>query len=817
MAAPALPREVKQLRDQLLRDQAPSARKRTEYFDPATFVSRHGRPYSSLRLPISTLMEMRTDAILRFAQLVALVSIFTAKWRIECSSARKAAFIDRALRRIIGRLIVQFYESWNFGWQALVKEFGLMSPSWTFIDRDAQGGPAEAPVWDGGPEVPALVWEPFVPLRPQSVTPVWTPGGDFNGIALAALGALGGYSIPTSLILPTDVVDVPPEIGTIINDQDKPLRKVDVEHSLWLTNERDGQFGSVWGRSRLAYAYKYWWSYEMTLGILNRSIERKGDPTIVVTYPQGSSRVDGQDVPNQTIAFEIGSSARSGSVLAVPSEVWGEDQGTANQSPKWSITYLNVEEHFDKLLGVLSYMDTMKFRSMLVSELAVAEGSGGTSSRNVAAVTGERTAETQVFTMVEWDEIINRYMIPQLADANFPELKDEPARKVTQAFGEDEAALAADLLRSFANADPTRLPMDLPRLLERFQIDSLEGDALAQWERNMAKQAEQAPPLPAPASPNGAAGTTDTGFYYDAPERIQLEDEALLASLPKTKHYVDRAVLAQTRLVRRTWHSLLSAQYEDFAAHVGELDLAESRAERIVSAWRYSREIAAGAIKTISQAMTRIFSRAGAVELSASRLDPGVFDPTSVEMTDWIRDNVAAMVKNVDETTRKQLANYLSGELSLGHSAGQIAAGVREHFSTFPDWRADTIAREETKRFYNAATLFAADSVKAKQVQALDARHGPTDEECERRNGRLFGVADAWREAAKEHVNGTLAWRIIPPEIELSCRYIGEDESNGIAARLDPDERVVNLVEGMDPAVEGEYLDRAVSWFIAAR
>src|SRR4051794_14317362 len=200
MAAPALPAEIQKLREQLTRDQAPSARTRTEFFDPNVFVNRHGRPYSSLRLPISTLTEMRTDAILRFAQLTALVSIFSAKWHIDCSDARKAAFVDQALRRVIGRLIIQFFDSWNYGWTALVKEFGLINPGWTFIDRDAEGGPKAAPVWDGGPEVPALVWEPFVPLRPHSVAPVWTAGGAFNGIALAKSGVSGAYAFPTTAI-----------------------------------------------------------------------------------------------------------------------------------------------------------------------------------------------------------------------------------------------------------------------------------------------------------------------------------------------------------------------------------------------------------------------------------------------------------------------------------------------------------------------------------------------------------------------------------------------------------------------------------------
>jgi hypothetical protein len=90
----------------------------------------------------------------------------------------------------------------------------------------------------------------------------------------------------------------------------------------------------------------------------------------------------------------------------------------------------------------------------------------------------------------------------------------------------------------------------------------------------MIKRAQQSTRPPTPATPNGAAGTTDTGFYYNAPELIQLaEDETLLASLPKTKHYSDRAVLAQTRLVRKLWRALLTEQYEDFAQHIAKADI----------------------------------------------------------------------------------------------------------------------------------------------------------------------------------------------------------------------------------------------------
>jgi hypothetical protein len=151
--------------------------------------------------------------------------------------------------------------------------------------------------------------------------------------------------------------------------------------------------------------------------------------------------------------------------------------------------------------------------------------------------------------------------------------------------------------------------------------------------------------------------------------------------------------------------------------------------------------------------------------------------------------------------------------LRAGRPADTIAANLRKHFAEFPDWRADLIAREETKRYYNAGTLFAAQAADA-QVQAMDGQHGPTDAECERRNGRLFSVSDAWVESAREHVRGTLGWRILPSNIQLSLVRHTREEMGETAARIDQQERVIHLVEGLDPATEGRFLERAVDWLV---
>ena len=821
-AAPALPEEVQAL---LQGGNAPTSRQRTEgYSLNQLFNSLGARPYSSRRIPINTLYDMRTDAILRFASLVALTPLFSGKWKIECRNPQLAAFIDKALRRLIGRLYLQFAESHNFGFEGLAKQFGLLEPGWEYIDTTGDETQVK-PVWDGGPNNPALVWEPFVGLRPESIAPVWNGVGEFNGIAL---DGAGGFSFPMVDFAPGDFI-----AGTNPNDNPNQ-KKIPITHALWITNERDSQFGSIWGYPRLGYAFKYWWAYEMTLGILNRSVELKGDPTVLVTYPIGFSTLDdGTKKLNQDIAYDVGQMARSGSTLLVPSEVWGmDDGGKTTNTAKWSVQYLKPEDNFDKLRAVLDYLDTMKFRSMGVSELSVAEGSGGTSSRNVAATTGERTMEIQSITQTEWDEQINRYMIPQLVEANFPELRDEPIRKVTTFYGEDEAGLAADLVRAIANSNASQLPVDWLSLLDRLEIDTLSGDALQKFQQRLVEQAEapQTPP-PSDSQAGGNAGVDENGFYYPARELIVLsDDDKLIEQLPQTKHYLHADVLKQTRLIRKLWASLLAAQIDDFAAHVeaddialSELELAdddeETRRRKIVeallSSWKFSAAKLGKAVQATSKALASIFARAGQIELESASIPTDGWNPDEKELAQWVKDNAAMLVRNVEETTRKQLNAFLLGQVKRDANAPKIAAALKEHFSGISDRRADLIAREETRKFYNAATLFAAKASGVK-VQALDARKGPTDERCEQRNMQIFDVATAWREEAEEHVRGTLAWRLLPkPAANLVVEHLPASEMGDYLAHLDEESGTIFIQDGLTRAVEAKHLEQVVDYLLA--
>lgn len=772
-----------------------------------------GQPYSSRRLSIEQCYEMRADPIIQFAEMIAMSSIFMANWHIECKNARLANFVDNALRRVIGRLIIQFFGARSFGFQALVKEFAMIQPSWEYINRDAPGGPAVERIFPPGTD--ALIWDAFVPLRPENVEPNWAADGTFNGIKLRNVGS--GFSL---------------QGVTIINPPGPANQKtnavVDLDHSLWIVNERDWQYGSPWGRPRLAYAFKAWWAGELTLGVMNKSIERKGDPTIVVSYPTGQSTdADGKERDNQEIALEIADNARSGAILVVPSEVWGDDDKGTGQ-PKWKITYLKAEENFEQLQSILGYFDVAKFRSMLVSELSVAEGSGGTSSRNVAAVTGQRTAEAQFMAQLEYDEVINRYMIPQIVKANFwePEILNEPIRKVTKSFGEGQVALFQSLLESYANSNAADLPVDWSGMLEIFDVPTLDLASVAAKQKQLAQQAESTAPAPTPAPPaNGNAGVSDTGFYYDAPNRIELEDDALLASLPQTKHYEDTTILAHTRALRKLWFDLLTDQYESFAQHLESSDVALAEdpekkvADRIVSGWRYTSKAYQAAIKRTVTLLTSVFSRAGLLELKRANLSTDDWNPDETELAQWITNNAASMVRKIDETTRKGLNTFLLGAVKADKNAPQIAGDLRAHFAQFPSWRADLIAREEVRQFYNAATLFAAKAAKVKQVQALDARLGPerSDPVCIARNGRLFSIDDAFREeASATHPRDTLAWRILASKVPLSIERVPTADAGDWAARVDREAGVVYFVEGIDPAQEGRFLDQVGQWLESA-
>jgi hypothetical protein len=106
--------------------------------------------------------------------------------------------------------------------------------------------------------------------------------------------------------------------------------KIDLAHSLWVTNEKEQNFGSIFGYPRLGYAYSYWWSYWFRWAIADRAFERKADPSVIVYHPDGEfiNEDTGERMSHSEYALLMGERMRSGGVIALPSEVYEDANGT---------------------------------------------------------------------------------------------------------------------------------------------------------------------------------------------------------------------------------------------------------------------------------------------------------------------------------------------------------------------------------------------------------------------------------------------------------------------------------------------------------
>jgi hypothetical protein len=123
-------------------------------------------------------------------------------------------------------------------------------------------------------------------------------------------------------------------------------------------------------------------------------------------------------------------------------------------------------------------------------------------------------------------------------------------------------------------------------------------------------------------------------------------------------------------------------------------------------------------------------------------------------------------ITDINETTRKSIAETLEIGVGRGYSIPQLVNGVpREAFGgvqgaltangvqVWDNYRAEVIARTETMNAYNEAALLGYKTLAVRQVQAID---GDTDADCAARNGAVYSVDDAL--GIGDHPNGTLDW-----------------------------------------------------------
>jgi hypothetical protein len=189
-----------------------------------------------------------------------------------------------------------------------------------------------------------------------------------------------------------------------------------------------------------------------------------------------------------------------------------------------------------------------------------------------------------------------------------------------------------------------------------------------------------------------------------------------------------------------------------------------------------------------NQQLGLIMKRAAVIEASRLRKQGRLGDD---EVGGWLTGHWPDVMAKTAKTTRTEVEHFLEEQIKEGiDDPKMLGKMVADHFSDFPQWKADRTVRTEVRESYNAGTLLGGQITGINRAMAIDGQ-GPNplggDPECRERHGKIFTISDAFQE--REHPNGTLAWRLVPDNLAL----VFADDIDG--AEYDEETEVLTLSE----------------------
>ena len=550
---------------------------------------------------------------------------------------------------------------------------------------------------------------------------------------------------------------------------------------------------SLWGFPRIGYAYRYWFSYWLRWAMYDRYFERKSDPPTVVYYPTdpGGGTEDEDGASMKSYALKIGDAAKSGGTIALPGDFVTDFEGRVTGNREWEVKEMEISGDLTHFVESFEYLDKMKVTSLLVPDKAIRGGADSTDAEHTFNI----FKQSEASEMEQIDDEINRFIIPDLIAANFPD-RNVTAKKVTTGFDDADLDTMMEIIRVVGQSDQNALKsVDFDKMLDVIGVPAINHDELVRREQVIKDEIANAKPEPIVPIPGEQAGVDEQGFYVQPREVIRLaEDSSFVSKLPATKHYEDEQVLKDARSINAKWNVAYKDIYDDIATYISKTDLSEAYDEnfadedqasklayQIISNWNFGKNKTNKLIKDTKALVKNIIARAGSRELKRIRTQED-WKPDSESVATYLEDRGALYVKAVEDTIKDEVASYLAEQIRLGKTNDEIAAGIREHFSdSFPDWKATRLVRSEVRDAYNFATLEAGQQAGIKVVQAIDAQLGDTDEECIARNGNFYSIPQALTETLREHPHGTLEWTLIPDvssvsEITVNASELDEDD-----------------------------------------
>ena len=740
-----------------------------------------------------------------------------AKWFINAKdtagpNAQIAAHLDHDLRRIYPSFVTQNTNMLDFGFQAIAKRFEFRQPAGTYVQIDPNTGQQqELPIWNQG-SIEPVAWKPFVALRPEGVEPMWNKDGEFDGILYSPSDVNTALGVTTSAG------------GTGGSNQESGY-KIDLQHALWVTNERDATFGSVYGYPRLGYAYRYWWSYWFRWAIADRAFERKADPSVLVRYPEGYfiDPLTGQETSYQEYALEMGSRMRSGGVIALPSEPF-EDANGRGTVRQWDIDFTKDAVNFEPFDKSFEYLDVQKIRSLFIPEQAFLEGKGGTSSRNVAAEMGNAFLESQAVLSVQIQENINRYLIPQWLAVNYPEFSQAggTAEIIVQGFADEDTEFMRQLVQLLgqqeAGAKEIIKLVDLQKVLED------RGTPIVAWaeqqrrDQELASQQQNSTVGNVAPIPGQQVGTvpTQNGFSYIQPREVVYlsdTDSDFISSLPDTAHFSTKDARIAAKNLNSVLTDFYTKQYELVLNGLGDLQQGNQDNQDpmhpdhimnndifdIVNGPSSDEEMAV-AIDDVIGILTSLISALGDQQASNNGDLSKVSD---AEIDQLIRTSSIDLIVRATSSTRREVQDFFDKAIQQMQSDSgnqdqinqdqmdQMMASARKRFEGYPEWKSAKSTVSEIRDIYNDAILLSGKHSGSHVVVAI--------EDGSDQDGEMFTINEAMEFSASP--DSLIAWRLLPAEFDVQR---SDDVSGG--AVWDDETMTLSLSNSIDRDAEKKII-----------
>ena len=560
-----------------------------------------GNPFSVRRIPFSILRDMSTDSMIAYAFYYTIVPLINSNWTVECEDPQLAAAVDAAFRPINSRLVLSFANSLYYGYAPLIKNWKLGPLNAKYKDKNSSDPEEEKEVWDSNIDV--LLPDLPTALAPENCIPRWNEYGAFDGFVYSPV------PIPNPMLVGTAYIYGP----TV--QAGYPIPR---ESALWIVNESQENFGSIFGAPRTRRAYRFWWSFWARWAWADRSFEKKADPTILVRYPTDVSQGFDVNDPNkesptlktlENRAIQVGKNIRSGSTAALPSDMMMNEEGKSTGAYQWDVKYLEGGENFDALNQSFTALQIEKLKAMMLPEQAFLDSNvtgQGSSQRYVATQMGEIYRESQQYLIDDYDNYKNRDLVPEFIASAFPDKVNIPCVIKTNSLGTQDSELVKQLITLVGQKNPEELHANIDDLLRQQQIPLESSSEInAKLKRHAEMAAKQKPGQNEKGGiqgENAGIEKTETGESIYVTPRMKLNlasgsHQDFLSSLPDIPPFKDAAVRSASLRLRKLMLDRYKKQINSFAELIKNRAVIKLAEEQTVEE---KKKVSAGMAKNLA-------------------------------------------------------------------------------------------------------------------------------------------------------------------------------------------------------------------------